>query len=207
MSFLARLAAVLARIMGGLGTAVGYGLQLPGALIRSVLPIPALTPRRVADDAVAQDDAADPDFEFKTPGFGLFVQHAAVALRDGGEKAFAEHVPHISEPVADWLRSLSKGELAVACKIPVPELTRHVAATTAAEGSPLLPSYAGFVQQKSAADARKMVEIALMASKARTSFRAMEAEVAAMAKRGPRPIAEPSWDERHDLGGPRPAFR
>ncbi|WP_342108715.1 hypothetical protein [Methylobacterium sp. SI9] len=207
MSFFARLASILARIMGGLGTAVGYGLQVPGALLRSVLPMPALTPRRVADDAVAQDDASDPDFNFKPPTFGLFIQHAAVALRDGGEQTFAKHVGHISEPVADWLRSLSKGELAVACKIPVPELTRHVAATTAAEGSPLLPSYVGFVQQKSAEDARRTVEIALMASKARTSFKAMQAEVAAMATRGPRPIAEPSWDERHDLGGPRPAFR
>ena len=46
-----------------------------------------------------------------------------------------------------------------------------------------------------------------MAAKARTSFKTMEAEVAAMAKRGPRPIAEPTWDERHDLGGARPAFR
>ncbi|GAN51678.1 hypothetical protein ABID82_000670 [Methylobacterium sp. PvP062] len=207
MSFFARLASILARIMGGLGTAVGYGLQVPGALLRSVFPNPALTPRRVADDAVAEDDATDPGFNFETPGFGLFVQHAAQALKDGGEAAFAEHVPHISEPVADWLRSLNRAELAKVCKVAVPDLTRHVAAKTVAEGSPLLPSYVRFVEQQSAAEARRTVEIAVMAAKARTSFKTMEAEVAAMAKRGPRPIAEPTWDERHDLGGARPAFR
>ena len=112
-----------------------------------------------------------------------------------------------TKPVCRPANCGDQTELAKVCKVAVPDLTRHVAAKTVAEGSPLLPSYVRFVEQQSAAEARRTVEIAVMAAKARTSFKTMEAEVAAMAKRGPRPIAEPTWDERHDLGGARPAFR
>ncbi|SFM16096.1 hypothetical protein [Methylobacterium pseudosasicola] len=206
MSFLARLASILARIMGGLQTAVGYGLQVPGAVLRSIFPSPALTPRAVADDAVAQDDVTDPDFDWQSPTFGLFVQHAAVALRDGGEKAFARHVGHISEPVAGWLRSLAPQDLAVAARMPVPDLTRHVGARTVSEGSPLLPSYVTFIEKRAKDSARSTVDVALLAAKARTSFRTMQAEVAAMAARGPRPISGQEWDDGHDLGGPKPSF-
>ncbi|ACS43941.1 hypothetical protein [Methylorubrum extorquens] len=133
-------------------------LKAPGAVARelgsvvgSMLPVPPVTGRAVAEGAAITDDEIqkmmddagidDGFFERQRPfvHFGHFIQHAVEAYRDGGERALARHVQAVSEPVADWIRSLSRAELDAALKVSPDVMKRHSEATREDQLSPLLP--------------------------------------------------------------------
>lgn len=165
----------------------GLALQAPGAvlggigsLLGSVLPSPAATPQGVADGAVAIDDSGLTPPPLDAP-FGRFVHGAAVSLRDGDRLAFKRSLPYISEPVAEWLKAMSREDLLTVCELPPSVLERHVQATTAADRSPLIPALPTASERRDEYDAEA---IATVLSKARRNLAGSRAEAASLESRG-----------------------
>lgn len=192
-------------------------LRAPGAVARelgsvvgSMLPVPPVTGRTLAEGAAISDDeiqrmveTAGNDSDFKRPqvGFGHFLQHAVEAYRDGGEKSLAPHVRWISEPAADWIRGLSHTEIETALAIAPDALARHAMPEKRADVSPLLPELLP-VGPAPKVDPTLVTEEmkADIIARAKRSMRAEPQAVAEMMKRGPaaptRP--EPRFDATPD---------
>lgn len=182
-----------------------------GSVIGSMLPVPPVTGRALAEGAAISDEElkrivesvpADEDgfFERQRPkvGLGHFLQHAVEAFRDGGERALAPHVRWISEPAAEWVRSLSHTQIEAALAMAPDALKRHVTPEKQADISPLLPALlpAPTVDPTLVTEEMKADIIA----RAKRSMRAEPQAVAEMMKWGPaaptRP--EPRFDATPD---------
>lgn len=122
-----------------------------GSVIGSMLPVPPVTGRALAEGAAISDDelkrltevdGADADgfFERQRPhvGFGDFLQWAIKAYRDEGERGLAPHVACISEPAAEWIRSLSHAETETALSLAPEALKRHALPERETDVCPLL---------------------------------------------------------------------
>lgn len=111
----------------GLALAGDKALGLPGRILGSLLPAGALTPKAVADHAVAQDDVADIGGGGVTTSlYGSFVAEAAAAVRDRDGARLAQLTPYVGRPVVEWLQAMSPSQLQVAASLDPADLKRHV---------------------------------------------------------------------------------
>lgn len=194
-------------------------LRAPGAVARelgsvvgSMLPAPQITGRALAENAVASDeeiqrmvDAAAPGAEFERQrlrvGAGHFLQHAVEAYRDGGEKALVPHVRWISQPAAEWIRTLSHTQIEAALAMAPDALKRHVMPEKDADVSPLLPTLlpVGPAPQVDPLLVTEEMKADILA-RAKRSMRAEPEGVAETMKRGPAVQArpEPRFDATPD---------
>jgi hypothetical protein len=182
---------------GHAGASLAAGiLGLPGAILGSILPSPALTPQAVADDAVAHDDdSMGIGGGGPIPAGDMFatvIHGAACGLRDGGEAEFSRSLTWIPPHVASWLRSLDRKELEMACRLDPQDLVRHATAERLSDCSRLLPPPLHLQDTQAGLTA---AEVAALVRKAKTRMAGEAQEVAAMLKRGPRPGPGPSHDD------------
>ena len=174
-----------------------------GSVIGSMIPVPPVTGRALAEGAAVTDEElkrivdsvpADEDgfFERQRPfvHFGHFIQHAVEAYRTGGEKALARHEQAVSKPVTDWIRSLSEAELDAALKIAPDVMKRHSEATREEELSPLLPPILPVKPACVVSDE----EFAAMAAQVKRNRRHDRDGYDEMMKRGPGARPEPRFD-------------
>lgn len=182
-----------------------------GSVIASALPAPTMTGRALAQGAADVDDevqrmmadAGASDIPHRPHvGFGDMLRWAVEAYRDGGERGLAPHVRCISEPAAEWIRSLSHAQIEAALKLAPDALRRHVMPEKRADVSPLLPECLP-VGPAPKVDPILVTEEekARIVAEAKRNLRNSGAEVAAMMKRGPaaapaRP--EPRFDATPD---------
>ncbi|MBD8909510.1 hypothetical protein [Methylorubrum zatmanii] len=183
-----------------------------GSVIGSMLPVPPVTGRALAEGAAISDDeiqkmmdaAGVGDVIVHRPhvGAGHFLQHAVEAYRDGGEKALAPHIRWISEPAAEWVRSLSHTQIEAALAMAPEALKRHTAPEKASDVSPLLPTLlpVGPAPTVDPTLVTEEMKADILAS-AKRSMRGEREGVAEMMKRGPaasptRP--EPRFDATAD---------
>ena len=221
VEFAADAAAVTAEVALRAPGAIGREL---GSVVGSMLPAPAMTGRAVAEGAANVDDeiqrmmkeAGDgAEFERQRPrvGFGTFLQHAVEAYRDGGERALAPHVQWISEPAAEWVRTLSHAEIEAALAMSPDALKRHVQPEKGADVSPLLPILlpVGPAPQVDPVIVTEADKVRILAE-AKRNLRNSAGEVAEMMKRSPaaparpEPVFEATADEmpRYAARGYRP---
>ncbi|CAX22073.1 protein of unknown function [Methylorubrum extorquens DM4] len=179
-----------------------------GSIVASAFPAPAVTGRALAEAGVVGDEeiqrmveAAGPGAEFERQrpwvGHGHFLQHAVEAYRDGGEKALAPHVRWISEPAAEWIRTLSHTQMETALAMAPEALKRHTTPERASDVSPLLPVGPApkvdplFVTEEMKAD---------ILARAKRSMAGERAGVAEMMQRGTATPArpEPRFDATAD---------
>ncbi|MGE7152393.1 hypothetical protein ACQKJ1_01460 [Methylorubrum rhodesianum] len=196
-------------------------LQAPGAVARevgsvigSMLPVPPVTGRALAEGAAISDEelkrlteveGADADgfFERQRPhvGFGDILKWAIKAYRDEGERGLAPHAACISEPAAEWIRSLSHAETETALSLAPEALKRHASPEREEDVCPLLPpvvSVAPAPKPKRSASLVSKEEFAAILAQSKRNDRAVAAETK---KRGPsaapsRP--EPRFDATPD---------
>ncbi|MCY1644996.1 hypothetical protein [Methylorubrum sp. SL192] len=173
-----------------------------GSVIASALPSPAVTGRALAEGAVVSDAeierlvgaAGDEDgfFERQRPPvhFGNFIQHAIEAYRDNGERGLARHVKTVSEPVAEWIRSLSRAELSAALTVSPDVLKRHAEATRQEELSPLIPAILPVKPARLVSDD----EFAAIAAQMKRNRLHDRDGLDEMMKRGPGARPEPRFD-------------
>ncbi|MGU3286073.1 hypothetical protein [Methylobacterium mesophilicum] len=173
-------------------------LSLPGAVLGALMPRPALTPQAVADDAVAHDDNLGGGGVLSGDEiYAMHFQGAAEALRDRGEAGLALSLPYIPEGVAEWLRSLDRRQLEMACRLDPADLVRHATAERLSDCSRLLPPPLHLQDTQAGLTP---AEVTALVRKAKTRMAGEAREVAEMMKRGPRPVAEPSWDSEPAWG-------
>lgn len=181
-----------------------------GSVIASALPAPAVTGRALAEGAAVSDDEIqrmvesagnDPDFKRPQVDYGHFLQHAVEAYRDGGEKALAPHVRWVSEPAAEWIRTLSHSQIETALAMAPDALKRHAMPEKGADVSPLLPSLlpVGPAPQVDPLLVTEADKVRILAE-AKRNLRNSGVEVVEMMKRGPAAPArpEPRFDATAD---------
>lgn len=201
-------AEVALRAPGAIGREVG-------SVIASAIPSPQISGRALAQGAADVDEevrrmmeeaGGDDFFERQRPhvGFGDFLQWAIKAYRDEGERGLAPHVACISEPAADWIRSLSHAETETALRLAPDALKRHALPEREADHCPLLPSVVSVGPRPKAKPTASLVskeEFAAMLAQSKRNDRAIGAETvkrnpsAALGR--PEPRFDATADEMH----------
>lgn len=185
------------RILEGPARALDLTAGAVGATLGALLPRAPVTPKAVADAAVAQDDgfvtdplaAASPAAKaalFGAAMTGNVVQFAAEA-RARGDAPMTRHYdedlpPHVSQ----WLDGLSARQLAQLGKMHTFAVAAHVEGRAVADGLPPMPQ-----------PTSDRAEMQKMLSEIRRNACADRAGVAGMATRGPRSALPTSDDEAY----------
>lgn len=193
-----------------------------GSVIGSMLPSPQITGRALARGAASVDEEVkrmmeeaggdDGFFERQRPhvGFGDILQWAIKAYRDEGERGLAPHVACISEPAADWIRSLSHAETETALRLAPDALKRHALPEREADHCPLLPpvvSTGPTPKPRPSASLVSKEQFAAILAESKRNDRAIGTAVAETTKR--KPSAAPGRPEpRFDAtAAEMPAYR
>ncbi len=205
---------VAGRGLAGPLRVLDYTAGAIGSTLGALLPRRPVGPRDVADAAVRRDSrrpaalsvgqiplAARAELD-AVMMLGGAVQRAAEA-RASGDHGRADFLGQDLPPhVASWLKGLSPNDLKHVAGAGITHVAAHVQGRAGIEGIPPVPPLAAR-PAPAALDTRKL--LAEIRARAATD----RAEVAAMMKRGPRPML-PTEDEAEDYAprrsGPRAAF-
>ncbi|MFC6790650.1 hypothetical protein ACFQE0_14140 [Methylobacterium komagatae] len=212
----AHTAQLAGRGLAGPARALDFATGTVGSVLGVLLPRRPVGPRDVADAAVNRDNrrpAALPVGQIPPAAraelqevmmLGGAVQRAAEARASGdlGRAAFLDQ--DLPPNVGAWLAGLSPNDLRHIARAEITHVAAHVQGRAALAGIPAVPPLAS-QPAPAALDTRKL--LAEIRARAATD----RAEVAAMMKRGPRPVL-PTEDDAEEYAprrsgpGPRPAF-